>query len=137
MIDLAAVNHTNRELELMLEGRKPLAVFHDDIRVLPNEDIIPDMRFEPYVRSGLFVRDEAVLDFGFDARSGCNAHIKYVLFALSAEAWRIPAFILVKKVALRMRRNPEEIERLESMLLGYTDEEVNAWCDHVYRRNVT
>jgi hypothetical protein len=57
--------------------------------------------------------------------------VKYVFFSLSTEAWRIPAFILVKTVALQTQRNSEEMERLESMLLGYTQEEVDAWCNHM------
>jgi hypothetical protein len=137
MIDLIAANHTNRELELMLSGRKPLAVFHDEISVLPNEEIIPEERFQPYVDEGRFVRSEAVFNFGFNQRIGRDAQIKYVLYALSTEAWRIHAFILLKRVTLKTKRNPEEIERMESLLLGYTDEEVDAWCDHLYRTNAT
>jgi hypothetical protein len=135
MIDLAAASHTNRELELMLDRRKPLAVFYDEISCLPNDEIIPEERFRPYVEEGLFVRAETILNFGFDASLGRDMQVKYVFFSLSTEAWRIPAFILVKTVALQTQRNSEEMERLESMLLGYTQEEVDAWCNHMYRRN--
>jgi hypothetical protein len=136
MIDLAAASHTNRELELMLDRRKPLAVFYDEISCLPHDEIIPEERFRPYVEEGLFVRAETILNFGFfDVSLGRDMQVKYVFFSLSTEAWRIPAFILVKTVALQTQRNSEEMERLESMLLGYTQEEVDAWCNHMYRRN--
>ena len=118
----------------MLSGRKPLAVFCDEVTVLPNEDIIPEERFRPYVDEGRFVREEAILDAGFDGRLGRNALIKYVLFAQRAEAWRIPAFLLLKKVFYRTGRNPQELERMECHLLGYTEEEVEAWCNHAYRK---
>jgi hypothetical protein len=98
MIDLIAANHTNRELEVMLEGRKPLAFFCDEINVLPHEEIIPEERFRPYVESGRFVREEIVLNGGFNPRLGRDDQIKYVFFALKEEAWRIPAFILAYKV---------------------------------------
>jgi hypothetical protein len=29
-----------------------------------------------------------------------------------------------------MRKTDEGIERIESALLGYTDEEIDAWCKH-------
>ncbi|MBB4845120.1 hypothetical protein HNP55_003666 [Paucibacter oligotrophus] len=126
-IDLQAANHTNRELELMLAGRKPLAVFYDEISVLPDERIIPEARFAPHVASGRFVRAEAVLSGPFSPRLRRDFRAKYVLFALAAEAWRIPAFLLVQRVAERTGHN-EMRERLVSSLLGYTDAEIDAWC---------
>lgn len=119
----------------MLAGRKPLAVFSDYLIALPNEEIIPEEQFAPHVREGRFVREEAVINFGDDPKLGHDAKIKVVLFATRAEAWRIPAYRLVKQVFWKTRKNPEELERIESALLGYTEEEIDAWCDHVYRRN--
>ena len=134
MIDLQAINHTNRELELMLEGRKPLAVFCDEISVLPHEEIIPEERFRPYVESGIFVRGEGEFNGGFHSGLGRDAIIRYVLFAKKDEAWRIPAYLLMRKVFYKLRYT-EELERIESELLGYEDHEIDAWCDHVFRRN--
>jgi hypothetical protein len=78
MIDLAAASHTNRELELMLDRRKPLAVFYDEISCLPHDEIIPEERFRPYVEEGLFVRAETILNFGFDVSLGRDMQVKYV-----------------------------------------------------------
>jgi len=133
MIDLAAANHTNRELELMLCGKKPLAVFYDYTIHLPDEEIIPEHRFKAYVEEGRFIRGEHTFDLGYDEKLGIEAKLKYVFFAISSEAWRIPAFILLKSVFLKTGRNPEELERMESRLLGYTEAEVDAWCDRMYR----
>jgi hypothetical protein len=128
MIDLEAANHTNRELELMLAGTKPLSIFHDEISFLPNEEIIPEEQFRPYVDAGYFVRGEETFKGSFHSGLGRDVQIKYVLFARSAEAWRIPAFILVHGVSMQAKRHTEEIERIESSLLGYTNEEIDAWC---------
>lgn len=135
MIDLEAANHTNRELELMLAGTKPLAIFYDEISVLPNEEVIPEERFRPYVEAGQFVRDEKIFGGRFHPGLGREAQIKYVLFARASEAWRIPAFILVHGVSMQAPRHTEEVERIESALLGYTDEEIDAWCAHQFPRN--
>ena len=137
MIDLDSANHTNRELELMLEGKKPLAIFCDEITSLPHEEIIPEERFRPHVEAGLFVRGEKTFNGGFHPGLGRDAQIKYVLFALVAEAWRIPAFILVHGVSMSSPRHTEEVERIESALLGYTEEEIDGWCRHLFGGNAT
>lgn len=135
MIDLNAANHTNRELELMLAGKKPLAMFCDEISVLPHEDIIPEGKFCPYLRNGLFVRGEETYTGTFHPGLKRNVRIKYVFFALAEEAWRIPALSFLLRVRYRMDSwHSEEMERMESFLLGYTDEEIDAWCDHCFRR---
>ena len=131
MVDLDAANHTNRELQLMLEGRKPLAFFCDEISFLPNEEIIPEASFAPYVESGQFVRSQVTYEESFVPKLGRNARILYVFFAAKAEAWRIPAFLLTQDVARRMGHS-EAIERIQSALLGYTQEEVDAWCQRQF-----
>ena len=117
----------------MLLGRKPLSVFCDEISVLPNEEIIPEERFRPYVETGRFVREETVLVGEYHPTLGRDVRLRYVLFALRAEAWRIPAFLLAQDVRRRMGRHSEDIERFESSLLGYTPEEIDAWCNHLFR----
>ncbi|MDO5652821.1 MAG: hypothetical protein Q4G39_01810 [Brachymonas sp.] len=78
MVDLQAANHTNRELALMLAGTKPLAFFCDEISVLPDEIIIPEAEFAPYVQQGRFVRAEAVFADEFLPSLGRVAQIQYV-----------------------------------------------------------
>lgn len=134
MIDLGAANHTNRELELMLAGKKPLAWFYDEISALPNEGIIPEERFRPHLVSGAFVRAEALFDGPYLPHLGRTAVTKNVLFAVTEEAWRIPAFLLSMRVFHRTGRHTEELERIQSELLGYTAEEVDAWCTQQFGR---
>ena len=136
MIDLQAANHTNRELELMLAGKKPLAMFYDEVSFLPHEEIIPEEKFAPYVTSGRFVRGDEIYAGDFHAGLGRNVSIKYVFFAIAEEAWRIPALSFLLRIRYRMSSwQSEEFERMEGLLLGYTDEEVDAWCDHRFCQN--
>jgi hypothetical protein len=121
--DKDMTNHTGRELELMLAGTKPLAMFYDD-NGEPDERIIPEKEFDGYVRSGLFVKGTRVFDLAIDPRTGRPVQVRYVLYALKAEAWRVNALFLVLKTQLKLRHGPDEaIERMTSNLLGYSDEE--------------
>jgi hypothetical protein len=129
LIDLVAANHTNRELELMLLGCKPLAMFYAYVSELPDERLIPEEAFFPHVKSGQFLREEIVYE-DYVQQLKCNEQIKYVFFALPQEAWRIKAMLLLKH---SFRKSSyawnETLERIESALLGYTDDEIDAWCN--------
>jgi hypothetical protein len=129
---ISAANHTNRELELMLAGQKPLAFFCEEISCLPCEQIIPEERFRPYVECGVFVRDEVLYEGDYLPQLGRKAVVKYVFFALKEEAWRIPAFLLSHRVFHRTGQHTEQLERIQSELLGYTAEEIDAWCNHSF-----
>ncbi len=132
MIDLEAVNHTNRELELMLVGRKPLAVFSEELSFLPDEEFIPEEKFSPYVASGQFVRRETVVAGPYSQKLGRETKFKNVLFALKGEEWRINVMLLLKEQLFKTGAWNETCERVECYLLGYTDEETNAWCKKAF-----
>jgi hypothetical protein len=121
----------------MLAGKKPLAMFYEEIGFLPHEEIIPEERFAPYVKSGRFVRSDETYTDTFHPALGRNAEIKYVFLAIVEETWRIPALALLLRICYRTRNfRPEEFERMVSALLGYTDEEIDAWCEHCFRSNL-
>jgi len=124
--------HTGRELELMLAGTKPLAMFYDD-NGEPDERVVPEQEFDAYVRSGLFVKGTRVFEAAIDPRTGRPVQVRYVLYALKAEAWRVNAMFLVKETLrkLRYRKGPDEaIERMTNNLLGYSDEDFERhWGD--------
>ena len=119
MVDLISANHTGRELALMLSGKKPLAMFYAEISELPDESLIPDGAFAPYVTSGQFVRGEITLESGYSVSLGRNAQIRYVFFAPAAEAWRITATSLLRE-SFAKSHCPwnEALERMEGRLLG-------------------
>lgn len=101
--------HTNFELPLMLDGRKPLAVFGD---VYPSDwfdDLLEP--FEPYVASGQILR--RILDTPVPALKQHDPDLdgmRDVLFALPDHAWRIDAY--VKDILNRTRDWDDDLERL-------------------------
>jgi len=134
MIDLEKANHTNRELELMLAGVKPLAMFYDEISCLPDESIIPEAKFLPHVESGQFVRSETLVTGSYIEKLGRNAEVKYVFYAPRNEVWRINAIKLLVEQWYKTDEWNQTCTRLESALLGYTDEEIDAWCEKNFPR---
>lgn len=114
--DLPYLIHTNRELELMLKGVKPLASFVGQYPPNPDIEEIPERLFDPYVNDGRFVKREYV-ELG---TAGDTLRLRRVLYALPVEAWRIDAYILMRQAADKSGWN-EGFERMEGALLGYTE----------------
>ena len=128
--------HTNRELEMMLAGKKPLAWFYEEKTLLPNEDFIPEDAFGVYVKQKRFVRSEMYLPGGYSQQLNINVCIKHVAFALADEAWRISAlFLLLEQQHKTKDYNSETLERMLGRLLGYTEEENDAYCLLVAKNN--
>ncbi len=123
--------HEGRELALMLEGRKKLAVFHewaDRIDSLP-EEVIPEKAFAPHVAAGRIVRRAEDILYG-DGRT-----IRYVCFALPGEVWRIDAFLFMRRdAALHPRLYGDAGDIVTGRLLGYSAEEIGAFLENRKRR---
>jgi hypothetical protein len=135
MIDLDAANHTNRELELMVAGEKPLAMFYAETSELPDERLIPECRFAFLVSSGQFIRGETEVPGGFHEGLRRHLRIKYVFFARKGEEWRIPAMEVLLHARVKGGWN-ETCERMESSLLGYTPAQIDAWCRSRFRQPI-
>jgi hypothetical protein len=128
MVDLDAANHTNRELELMTAGTKPLAMFYAEVSELPDERLVPERKFAQLVTSGQFVRGEVEIPGEFHEKLQRALRFKYVFFARTGEEWRIPAMEVLLRARVKGGWN-ETCERVESALLGYTEAEIDAWCE--------
>ena len=114
--------HTGRELEFMLERGKPLAHFSDAYPSEPDEEIVPELAFAPHVLDGKFVKREFVEPLSGPPPPG-HLHvrgIRHVVYAQSAEAWRIDAYIMMLAAAAKAGWS-EGFERLEGSLLGYEE----------------
>lgn len=128
------LNHTGYELPLMLEDRKPLAVFQD---AYPLDSFDHSMaRFDPFVASGRFVR--RIIDEPWSAprriASGAIcAGIRKVYVALPGHEWRIDAYLQIEEAAARSGWN-EINERMQGTLLGYEDWQNDWWI--AYQRAV-
>jgi len=126
------MNHTGRELELMLEGKKPLAwfTFSEDY----DAELLREHQrtFEPHVRVGRIVECCYVEEVAFDPRIGRQLRMRTLLYALPGEEWRIPAMRLVLATNSSLTRSGlgpnEAIDRIIGALLGYSDAETKAYA---------
>ena len=82
-------NHTGKELQLMLERKKPLSMFYDDADVEVDESAIPEVAFGKFVELGQFNKAERVFELAYDPRIGRNRRVRYVLYCLKGEEWRL------------------------------------------------
>jgi hypothetical protein len=130
--DVPYLIHTNFELPLMLEGRKPLASFGDGYPSQWFEDYLAP--FDPFVRSGQLIR--RVIDHPMPhikQRRPDLDGIRDVYFALPGEEWRIDAHILLMKVGQKSEWN-DSLERYQGSLLGYEDWQNDWWIEQRQKR---
>jgi hypothetical protein len=123
--------HTNFELPLMLDGRKPLAIFGDGYPSEWFDDYLAP--FEPFVQSGTIIR--RVIDTPtpeLKARRPDLEGIRRVYFALPGEEWRIDEYIA--SIENRACDWNDELERLQGSLLGYEDWQNEWWIEHRFKK---
>lgn len=128
-MDLAEVSHNDRELDLMLQGKKPLSMFYAPTSELPDEDLIPENAFKPHMQNRRIVRSETIIKGPKSPLTNEALDIKYVMFALKDEAWRLEAMLLLVEQHSKTEKWNETCERMECFLLGYSEEETDAWCE--------
>jgi hypothetical protein len=117
--------HTNFELPLMLEGRKPFAMFLDGYPSAWFDEYLAP--FDPFVEDGTLVR--RVIDCPMPHLKRARPDLegmRRVYFALPAEAWRIDAHLLLMDVREKSEWN-DSLERFEGSLLGYQDWQNDWW----------
>lgn len=127
--DLPYHVHTNRELLLMLENRKPLAVFSTYFPPVGSAEAVPERLFEPYVLAGRFVKREVIETLS----AGDGRQIQRVFYALPSEVWRVDAYMLLMHTA-QISGWSEAFERMEGSLLGYNDEQNDAYLELLKRK---
>lgn len=124
-----SVSHNGRELELMLSGLKPMALFVAEDRVPP--ELVGDAEFASYVESGQLTKHVYRNDaFGFEMRSYC----------LPKEEWRGKLYNLIFQLTWEGKIdgvfNREDRERIEGFLLGYSKEDTERYLlQAILRRN--
>lgn len=113
--------HTNRELELMLAGKKPLAVFaHERRDGFKKADALAGQDFAPYVARGMFSEHKRTLQSTLP--DGTQIEVDYYFYTVSGEEWRVPAYCLLLDM-LEKRGWCSHLEWLQGTLLGYTEEQ--------------
>jgi hypothetical protein len=126
--------HQGRELELMLAGKKNLAIFGDALvdGVEISEEIIPEKAFAPYVKNGTIKRfSEIVIP-----KKEPVVPILYVLFTLPGQEWRVQALLWLKKECIAGRRPFDEAyEYFVGRLLDYEEADIKDFiknaCHHL------
>jgi hypothetical protein len=109
----------------MLERKKPLSMFYDDADASGPDSVIPEEEFDSFVELGTFSKAEQILDLAYDPRIRRHLRVRYVLYCLKGQEWRMQAMFLALKTSLAMSRYDEGIDRIKGSLLGYTDDEIN------------
>jgi hypothetical protein len=115
--------HNDKELELMLAGEKPLAMFSD----LPGPDtVLPTAAFAPHVAAGeiiMTVFNELLPD---------GRTLRHEFYALPGEEWRIePAYELLRKRYDTWCEEAANDCREIGKLLGYSEADIEVFIEHV------
>ncbi len=118
--------HEFRELELMLAGEKPLAMFSD---VIPSSFDWPEAEFEPHVQAGTFVKREEIFQ-----PPDLPRPMRVVYYALPREAWRIEKLhALNMEIHVGRRKWTDQDEFETGRLLGYSEEQVRVFLRWIAR----
>ncbi|MEQ9347944.1 MAG: hypothetical protein RIG26_16025 [Thalassospira sp.] len=113
--------HNDRELELMLAGTKPMALFSDAVHV---SDYFPDADFAPHVKTGKIIRVEEIIPDEPYA-------MRYLFFALPGEEWRIEeALILCRNLRAGTVKDHDADSARMGELLGYSREDIETFLAH-------
>ena len=129
--DIPYLIHTNFELPLMLEGRKPLAVFQDGYPSEWFDEFLAP--FAPFVASGQIICrtvDTPVPDL--KQRRPDLEGLRDVYFSLPGEEWRIDAYI--DEITNGTGDWNDDLERLQGSLLGYEDWQNDWWIEQRIQR---
>jgi len=122
--------HDGKELNLMLAGRKPLAMFYD---TLPEIGVIPRHEFEPHVATGRIVSREMT----FPPKLHDDIPVR---FAFYAQPWTIEGMAELQEIHRRIHEgslpDSDNVDVRVGRLLGYTEQEIDAylrWKNYVLR----
>jgi hypothetical protein len=119
--------HNGRELEMMLRGEKPMALFAAEPGM--DADDVGDALFKPFVDEG------RILQF---SHIDPETSIEERRYCLPTEDWRCKLSLLIS----RMCRSGEafdvftsnDLARLEGTLLGYPKEDIEVFIAHAMSR---
>ena len=116
--------HNDRELELMLAGTKPMAMFSDALHV---SDYFPDADFAPHVTAGTIIRVEEIIPRP-------PFEMRYLFFALPGEEWRIEeALIMSRNLCAGTVKVHEADSARMGELLGYAPEDIEGFLERFRR----
>lgn len=123
--------HQGKELELMLAGKKHLAVFFDAIPEdgIISEEIIPELAFAPYVEKGQIIRisKECIYPGQINVRKVC--------FTTQGNEWRAHALLWLMEESIAGRRPFDDAhEFFVGRLLDYSEEDIQHFIQNLRER---
>lgn len=124
--DVPYLVHTNYELALLLDGTKKFARMSDHYPPYRHHD---EDRFDRYIADGLLHKEVCVEPFDrpLVLKDGRTFEgLREVYYTQIGEEWRIPAWKLIAAVTRKTGWN-ECYERLEGMLYGYKEWQIDWW----------
>ena len=127
--------HEGRELALMREGKKPLAMFLDNV---PRDfALFPEAEFDSLVAEEKLVKHVSMTAFPDPGgKAGNEISHRRVLYALPGEEWRIQAFLLVQEIYdSQVPGWRPDLERVIGRLLGYSDEDIEDFLNDLRLRS--
>jgi hypothetical protein len=123
--------HENRELELMLAGKKHVSSFSFEEGI--EREIFPERQFDSHVADGFLVKDARVECWV--SADGEEINMRSVLYATASEAWRIPAMRMVQDIYHSMGPGwRPDLERVIGSLLGYGRRDVELFVERLAKR---
>jgi hypothetical protein len=112
--------HEARELEMLLLGSKPMAMFSDE-KAWGFD--FGEARFDKHVESGELVKVSEIAEPGKDGIA-----LRQVYYARPEAAWRIPVIqALIRQPYPRDADEAAAVEEITGKLLGYSDQEIQAF----------
>lgn len=120
--ELPYLVHTNRELGLMLQGIKPMAMFSDIAGHEPDCIVRYHRMFERHVASGRINR--RIVETVVPQRS--DWLLRRIFYTLPGEAWRVDAML---ELIENYGNWNNEHERRFGSLLGYEDWQNDVWLE--------
>ena len=121
--------HTNYELLLLLDGTKKFARMGGEYPPQQHEN---EESFTSYVARGLLHKEVEIRPFHapITTADGRNFEgIRHVYYVLKGEKWRIEAWKMLAIASQKTGWN-ETYERLEGMLFGYQEWQIDWWISH-------
>jgi len=116
--------HNDRELELMLAGTKPMAMFSDAVHV---SNYFPEADFAPHVAAGRIIRVEEIIPRP-------PHEMRYLFFALPGEEWRIKeALVMCRNLCAGTVKDHDADSARMAELLGYSREDIETFLAHAKR----
>jgi hypothetical protein len=119
--------HEGRELDLMLVGKKHLAMFSFEIDI--EREIFPEQKFDLHVAVGRFVKDIRTVEF---VSGDAQIRMHNILYATANEVWRISAMRMIQDIYYSMGPGwRPDLERVIGSLLGYERNDVELFIERL------